>query len=387
MSVAPLKFDTRPRLQDRDFRQLSGDTITLSGSTSIVGNFRIVPNATNGHVLTSDSNGYATWVSPSSLSASTNTYVTGGTVVGFTIVLGLNDGSEATPIDLSPLSGTSTPFRYNSIVTTAIEPRLGSNVSSGDYSSINGGSSNTLSSSTQSIIGGGDSNSMTNSNMSVIGGGTLNILLNSGYSFVGGGAGNYINGGNYCNIIGGAAHYMNNLSGDCTYSSIIGGKNNQLSSTVGSTIIGGENNVNVYDNTHIIGSNITASKDNTTYVENLHIKNTINTDVGDVTFGVVTGYTVTNESVVFVDNTISGGTVYLPPASASTGMMIWTIAKGDVVVPYEVGVSTVGGVDIIRFNEANNGTTVTLNATSTIVRSVLWVSDGVGWFAASSSIA
>jgi hypothetical protein len=122
------------------------------------------------------------------------------------------------------------------------------------------------------------------------------------------------------------------------------------------------------------------------HVDNFHIKKSFNAEIGDVTFsGAVTGYTITDKTTVFLDNTISGGTVYLPPASASTGMMIWTICKGDVSIPYDVNVTTVLGVDTITFNNSYNGTTVNLGGGTTRVRSVMWVSDGVGWYAGSSS--
>ena len=100
-------FNTRPRFQDRDIRQLSGDTITLSGETNIGGIFRYIPGATTGYVLKAiDSNGTVGW-QPVSVSADTNTFVTGGTLTGTDLVLEWNTGGSASPIDLSALSDTT----------------------------------------------------------------------------------------------------------------------------------------------------------------------------------------------------------------------------------------------------------------------------------------
>jgi hypothetical protein len=100
-------FNTRPRFQDRDIRQLSGDTITLSGETNISGIFRYIPGATTGYVLKAiDSNGTVGW-QPVSVSADTNTFVTGGTLTGTDLVLEWNTGGSASPIDLSALSDTT----------------------------------------------------------------------------------------------------------------------------------------------------------------------------------------------------------------------------------------------------------------------------------------
>jgi len=56
-----------------------------------------------GYILTqSNAEGEGMW---QSFTASTNNFVTGGTLVNADLILGLNDGSTASPIDLSPLSG------------------------------------------------------------------------------------------------------------------------------------------------------------------------------------------------------------------------------------------------------------------------------------------
>ena len=46
-------FNTRPRLDDKQVKQLSGDTITLSGVTNIDGTFRYKPGAVTGNFLKS----------------------------------------------------------------------------------------------------------------------------------------------------------------------------------------------------------------------------------------------------------------------------------------------------------------------------------------------
>lgn len=55
-------FNTRPRLDDKQVKQLSGDTITLSGVTNIDGTFRYKPGAVTGNFLkASDPQGTLEW--------------------------------------------------------------------------------------------------------------------------------------------------------------------------------------------------------------------------------------------------------------------------------------------------------------------------------------
>jgi len=55
-------FNTRPRFDDTQIKQLSGDTITLSGATNINGTFRYIPGATTGNFLrASDPQGTLEW--------------------------------------------------------------------------------------------------------------------------------------------------------------------------------------------------------------------------------------------------------------------------------------------------------------------------------------
>ena len=46
-------FNTRPRFDDTQIKQLTGDTITLSGTTNISGTFRYIPGATTGNFFKS----------------------------------------------------------------------------------------------------------------------------------------------------------------------------------------------------------------------------------------------------------------------------------------------------------------------------------------------
>lgn len=72
-------FFTRPRFQDRDIVQLSGDTISLSGETNIDNIFRFKPNAVAGYVLTAlDNSGTVYWALNSSGGSQTFTGNTSG---------------------------------------------------------------------------------------------------------------------------------------------------------------------------------------------------------------------------------------------------------------------------------------------------------------------
>ncbi len=55
-------FNTRPRFDDTQIKQLTGDTITLSGTTNISGTFRYIPGATTGNFLkAADPQGTLEW--------------------------------------------------------------------------------------------------------------------------------------------------------------------------------------------------------------------------------------------------------------------------------------------------------------------------------------
>jgi hypothetical protein len=116
-------FNTRPRFQDRDIRQLSGDTITLSGNTNVVGNFRYVPGAVSGYVLTAtDNDGTVGWL-PSSGST------TGGTGNIYTIDGALTNSRVVDLADNGILfsgDGSNTSF---SILTKNSDDEYGMTVS------------------------------------------------------------------------------------------------------------------------------------------------------------------------------------------------------------------------------------------------------------------
>jgi hypothetical protein len=113
-------FNTRPRFQDRDIKQLSGDTITLSGDTNITGSISLIPGAVTGYVIKAiDSNGTFGW-QPVSVSADTNTFVTGGTVTNANLNLNWNTGGSATPVDLTPIGSNGSylvPLIFNQSIT------------------------------------------------------------------------------------------------------------------------------------------------------------------------------------------------------------------------------------------------------------------------------
>ena len=79
----------------RQVKQYSGTTATLSGSTNILGDLDVSGGIYSGGTNLLDIFG----------AGGTDTYVTGGTLSGtYQLTLGRNNGSSATPIDLSPLS-------------------------------------------------------------------------------------------------------------------------------------------------------------------------------------------------------------------------------------------------------------------------------------------
>lgn len=149
-------FNTRPRFADIQIKQLSGDTITLSGTTNISGTFKYIPGATTGYVLKAiDSSGTVGWGSVSSLSADTNTFVTGGTLNATNqLVLDWNNGSSATPIDLSNLNG---PWTAGTSGTGSIRVTNGGTTDATDNYAVAAGFNNTASG-RYSFIAGGNGN-------------------------------------------------------------------------------------------------------------------------------------------------------------------------------------------------------------------------------------
>jgi hypothetical protein len=122
-------FNTRPRLQDRDFRQLSGDSITLSGETNISGTFRYLPGAVTGYVLSSlDNNGTVTW-----LPSGTGSF-TGNTSASCITDLYVSNIHSCSPLNINPLDEGNVYFGSTSGVTIDINNnRLGVNNPSPQY--------------------------------------------------------------------------------------------------------------------------------------------------------------------------------------------------------------------------------------------------------------
>jgi hypothetical protein len=69
-----MAIDTKLNLSCCKFEQISGETLNLSGNTNFYGTLSIIPNKGSGKILTSDTNGNATWQSAAA----------GGTITGAT---------------------------------------------------------------------------------------------------------------------------------------------------------------------------------------------------------------------------------------------------------------------------------------------------------------
>ncbi len=114
-------FNTRPRFDDTQIKQVSGDTITLSGTTIIGGTLKITSGAVSGYVLTSDSSGNVNW-QPSS-------GTTGG---GGVTIDPYEDVGNVNTINWD-VSGTST--NYEATLTGNTTLNL-TNVRNGDYGTL-----------------------------------------------------------------------------------------------------------------------------------------------------------------------------------------------------------------------------------------------------------
>ena len=270
-------FNTRPRFQDRDMRQLSGDTITLSGDTNIDGVFRYKPGAITGYVLTSaDGDGTVMW-SPS----------TGGTGVSIYEVGNGTDSTQRVGVDNFANAEYSAVLGGTGNTSNGVFGFIGGggfNQVSNFYPTICGGINNTING-TGSFIGGGSNNTITNTESVICGGG--NNEINSGSSFIGGGSFNVNNGINCFIGVGNS----NTVGFNSQYSGILGGRNNKTED-------------NLFD-TFIIGSFITGDTNNTTYVNNLNIYD--NPSNGDTVNSILVRDT---DGIVKVRDvsTISGGT-------------------------------------------------------------------------------
>jgi hypothetical protein len=193
--------------------RLTTNKLTVTGGASA---------STIGYVLTQlDETGKAGWVFNSS-SASTNTFVTGGTLNGTNLDLTWNTGGSVPSIELSGLTYWV--------------------IENGGLKDINANSLSISNTSTGSIMGGG----------------TLNVIAGlSDFSVIMGGGSNTISSSLDGSIIGGSS---NTISGEYT-NFICAGSNNYLTNTRRSAIIGGQN--------------ITGTTDDTVYVPILNINNIV----------------------------------------------------------------------------------------------------------------
>lgn len=164
-----------------------------------------------------------------------DTFTTASTLNGSTIVFNTTDILSAYTVDIGDaiISGITgnTPYRYDSTTPTAIEPRLGANITTTNYSNIGGGYGNVI------------TGTSFNHNYSSMGGG-YNNTINVGYSFLGAGYNNRItlssgfaNGNNFL-----GAGYNNEVNG--ASSALVGGGGNNFSSNYG--IIGAGYGNSVY---------------------------------------------------------------------------------------------------------------------------------------------
>lgn len=173
-------------------------------------------------------------------------------------------------------ANVDTTHQYDSTSTTSILPRLGTNISSGTYSTVAGGTTNSATA-TCSYVGGGQSNRASNT-ASTVSGGQFNCAdgahstVGGGYSHYNSGFGGTISGGydncvinNFSSVGGGC---FNRALSSCNF--IGGGCNNVINSTgLRSAILGGiTNTINCADS-FIIGCGITDSASNTVHMNNV----------------------------------------------------------------------------------------------------------------------
>ena len=188
-------------------------------------------------------------------------------------------------------ANVETTHQYDSVSSTSILPRLGTNTSCASYSSVLGGLSNQAVGGCTTVGGGG--NNCAGNNFSVVAGGSFNCALGAcstvagGYSnyvastwgTVGGGnnntansTGNTIAGGNgnitnnnYSTVGGGT---NNSACAPCSF--IGGGFSNFVNSTGGcSGILGGYDNTVNCAHSFVIGCSITDCAANTVHANNV----------------------------------------------------------------------------------------------------------------------
>ena len=246
------------------------------------------------------------------------------------------------------------------------------NTNPSNYSSILGGSGNTMNVTgyyggvmTSMVIGGGKGN--TNGSIySNIGGGSNNTIgvgmnyVYGNYTYIygncviGGGSNNNIDDLAINSVIGGGGN--NNISFLGSYSVIGGGINNNITSaSSSSSILGGENNNNNHKNSHIIGSDITSVSTDTTHVEKLNIK-TLNGTTA------VTALGLDVNGMVVDGSTLGGGAAF---THVSSGIITPTNAYGN--VNYSDYSSILGGYgNSISGSGNNNGSVISGGFLNTI---------------------
>lgn len=137
------------------------------------------------------------------------------------------------------------------------------NSTTGQRSSILGGSSNFVNSQYAAIVGG-DQNTVSGTS-SIIGAGAENQVTGD-YAVIAGGRSNEVN-NTFSTVVGG----YTNVNGGYG-ASIIGGQNNTIQGGADfGSILGGQSNTLTHDNTFILGSNITSTSANYTYTNNLDV--------------------------------------------------------------------------------------------------------------------
>jgi hypothetical protein len=230
-----------------------------------------------GYVLKSlDSGGTVTWA-PVSVTADTNTFVTGGTLTGTDLVLGWNTGGSATPIDLSALSGETTPYTFstggtNNIITVFGNNNITTVTNTPKNSSILGGENNTINGWYSSAIVAGTNNTISNNSVGYVGhfigaGNSNTIDSIYGTSTIVGGVGNTIGSfditssivGGYSNYLMGSSSFIgaglsNTITDQAASASIVGGYNNKILGQSNTFIGGGgDNTIGIQSYYSIIG--------------------------------------------------------------------------------------------------------------------------------------
>jgi hypothetical protein len=289
-----MSFLTRPHIEDRQFVQHIGESITLSGLTnygttsvltveSTILDFTGTTTASttttiNGLTgyLNGDNRISGLVVKPPVLLLSGTTGTTTVDVTGFVLKSLDSQGTVYWDVDSGITGTTQSPFIYNPNLpspNTSVVPDFGNNEieTSPTYSSILGGGNNSIRSfSHNSIIGGGSGNTITNnsSNSSIVGGrnnslnflttessiigGLANSIVGSQNSVIGGGVGNVItNTGPIIAENGILTGYYNNIVGG-QRNSVVGGTFNYLSGD-NNFIGGGTTNYNIGNHNFIGG--------------------------------------------------------------------------------------------------------------------------------------